>query len=224
MDTIYKYIVLFFLIILFSKSWSQNTPSLTATGDQIYCPLTEIFVAEAQSFAITNLNPDITEVDALYIQISTGYVNGEDLLTLIGSHPSIVSSWSTTEGKLSLFSVDGNPVSYADMIDAVNAVVYSSNNVNIQGERFFSFTIGDANYLPITGHYYEFVEDPRITWQDAKLAAEGRIYYDLQGYLATITFVEEAQLSGEQADGSGFCFRPFIHIAISNFCIGCDVL
>lgn len=175
-------------------------PSITADGDQIYCPLTQINVVE--NFNITD--PDDTTVDAFYIQISTGYQIGEDNLQLTGTHPSIVSSWNINEGKLTLEGVAGNPVLYTDMVAAINNVVFSSNNVNIQGERFFSFTIGDANYLPSTDHFYQYISNPGITWSDARTLAETYTYYGLQGYLATITSAEEAQLSGEQAQGTGW--------------------
>ena len=58
---------------------------------------------------------------------------------------------------------------------------YKKNNchgVHIHGsnEKTFSFTIGDANYLPQTDHYYEFVSDIGITWTQARTAAAARNY------------------------------------------------
>lgn len=175
-------------------------PDLMATGDQIYCPLSQINVAT--SFDI--VDPDDTEIEALHIQISTGYVNGQDQLILTGTHPTIVDTWNVTEGKLSLRGVGGVNVSYTDLIAAVNDVVFQSSSPNVSGDKFFSFTIGDANYLPSTDHYYEYVPSTGITWTSARTAAAGRTYFGLQGYLATITSAEEAQLSGEQAAGAGW--------------------
>jgi hypothetical protein len=43
-------------------------------------------------------------------------------------------------------------------------VVIFSSNPN-PSSKTFSFTIGDANYLPSTGHYYVFVDDLNITGQ-----------------------------------------------------------
>lgn len=195
--------ILFFVAALcFLNSWSQTDlpPSITADGDQVYCPLSQINVVE--NFSITD--PDDTTVDAFYIQISTGYVNGEDVLSLTGSHPTITTSWSTLEGKLTLEGIGGTQVSYVDMISAVNDVVFSSSNVNVQGEKFFSFTIGDANYLPSTGHFYQYVPNLGISWSNARNIAATYTYYGLQGYLATITSSEEAILSGEQAAGAGW--------------------
>lgn len=197
-----KLLLVLFCFFINGICWSQSNepPNIIATGDQIYCPLSQIKIVS--TFDI--VDPDDTEMKELHIQISTGYVNGQDQLTLTGSHSNIQANWSNLEGKLTLSGLGGVNVSYVDFIAAVNDVVFQSNSANTSGEKFFSFTIGDANYLPSTGHYYEYVSDIGITWTAAKSAAEARTYFGLQGYLATITSVEEAQLSGEQSSGAGW--------------------
>ena len=200
-----KHIILFlFLSALFisNHSLAQNiAPDITATGNQIYCPLNPMKVVT--SFDITD--PDDSTVIAFFIQISEGYNNVEDKLTLhVGLHPNITATWSASEGKLTLKSSVSAIATYIDIIAAVKDVVFESNSPIVSGEKKFSFTIGDANYLPSTGHFYEYVEEIGITWQNAKTAAEGKLYYGLQGYLATITSTEEAKLSGEQAAGAGW--------------------
>lgn len=177
---------------------ARAQPVLTATGNKMYCPLSEINVVT--DFDI--LNPGGENIQSVYIQISTGYDFGYDLLTLTGSHPNINTSWSATEGKLTL-TASSSPTALNDLIAAVQDVVFKSTNQN-PTDKFFSFTIGDANYLPKTGHYYQYVSDIGITWSDAKVAAENSSYYGLQGYLATLLFSEEAQLAGEQAAGAGW--------------------
>jgi hypothetical protein len=47
-------------------------PIVTATGDRAYCPGTSINIVT--DFNITD--PDDTTTDAIYIQISGGYING----------------------------------------------------------------------------------------------------------------------------------------------------
>ena len=198
----YTYLFIFWFLIIGKFGWSQGTnipPTITATGIQAYCPLSEINIVT--DFDI--VDPDDTEIEALFIQISTGYEFGFDLLTLNGSHPNIVTNWNQTEGKLTLKGIGSLEVSYIDLIAAVKDVVFRSTSNN-PVDKFFSFTIGDANYLPKTGHYYEYVQAIGITWTNAKVAAESRTYFGLQGYLATITSPEEAQLSGEQAAGAGW--------------------
>jgi gliding motility-associated-like protein len=195
----------YFLLMLFftNYSWSQTdiAPTIIATGDQIYCPLTQVKVVT--SFNITD--PDDTSVIAFYIQISEGYKNGEDKLTLpVGSNPNITASWSASEGKLTLENSSATPATYTDIIAAVKNVVFESSSPTVSGEKKFSFTIGDANYLPSTGHFYEYVEAIGITWTSAKNDAAVRTYFGLKGYLATITTADEAKLSGEQAAGAGW--------------------
>jgi len=200
----YSLFIIAFCFLTTIQIWAQNiSPTLTATGNQYYCPQSQINV-------VTDFNivdPDDTETEAIYIQISTGYIKGEDFLDLPNAvHPNIVDGWNSSEGKLTLKSIYGGNALYSDLIAAVKDVIFISSNPNPTIDKSFSITIGDANYLPSTGHFYEYVPNSNITWEAAKAAAESDSskYYGLQGYLATITSSEEAQLSGEQATGQGW--------------------
>ena len=185
----------------FCQAQTGTPPGLEAEGDQVYCPQTPIAVAT--SFSISN--PNNPGLEAFYIQISVGYERGGDRLGLSGSHPGITTSWNAQEGKLTLRSAaSGQLIPYADIDQAVLDVIFESTLESPVGEKHFSFTFGDANYLPETGHYYQYIPAPGIRWDQAKDAAQSREYYGLQGYLATITSQAEAQLSGEQAAGAGW--------------------
>ncbi len=175
-------------------------PVITATGNQIYCPLTNIKIATS----VNIVDPDNTDTIEIYIQISTGYVYGQDQLTLTGIHPTITTSWDITAGKLRLYSPTGIPVSYLDFIAAIQDVEFNNSSTLPSGIRNFSISIGQANYLPSTQHYYQYVPNLGITWTAAKAAAEASTYFGLKGYLATILAADEAQLSGEQAAGAGW--------------------
>lgn len=189
------FLLLFFLIGL---QFCKSQTVVQAVGDQIYCPMTQIPVA-----TLFNIEDSGGEaISEVFIQISTGYVIDEDKLLLSGSHPNITTTWDNIQGKLTLSAIGGNILQ--DLIDAVQGVVFESNSPTVSGSRTFSFSIGDANYLPATGHYYEFVPSLGITWKDARTAASNRTYYGLQGYLATIGSAEESQLAGEQASGAGW--------------------
>ncbi|HUH29743.1 MAG TPA: T9SS type B sorting domain-containing protein [Gelidibacter sp.] len=156
----------------------------------------------ATQFNITD--PDDPGISELFIQISTGYDINHDQLLLTGAHPKITSSWNNTEGKLTLSGIGNALIPYPDLINAVLEVVFESDLASISGDRYFSFTIGNANYLPSTGYYYEFIPALGITWKEAEIAASNLTYYGLQGYLATIGSPEEAQLTGKQASGAGW--------------------
>jgi len=178
-------------------------PVISATGDQFYCPTENINIVTA--FSISH-DPGETGTQAAYIQISSGYSSGFDRLKLLNPalHPNVKESWDTTSGKLTLTSTTGIDLSYSDIEAAVKDLVFTNSSANASGTRTFSITIGQANYLPSTQHYYLFVPNIGITWTDAKTAAEATTYYGLKGYLATVLSADEAKLIGEQASGTGW--------------------
>ncbi|PHQ29138.1 T9SS type B sorting domain-containing protein [Leeuwenhoekiella nanhaiensis] len=189
------YTVIFTLSLL--EAYAQS-PELEATGDQLYCPGSEISIVE--DFTLTNASG--TAINAIYIQISSGYEQGRDFLRYNGSNTAITASFTASSGKLQLsFPPTLTP---AEIEMAVRNVGYRSTNANVSGTKEIAITIGDANYLPSTGHFYKYYEDIEITWQDARVAAANEPYYGLTGYLATLTTEEEAILCGEQTQGAGW--------------------
>lgn len=177
---------------------SNVAPILTATGNQFFCTGSSVKIATN----MTITDPDDTGIDAIYIQISSGYNSG-DLLTLTGSHPNINSAWNPTTAILTLTGVSGQPT-YTDLVSAILDIEFSTSTPNPSGTRNFSISVGQANYLPSNGHYYLFIPNIGIKWSDARIAAQNSTYYGLQGYLATITSAEEAQIAGEQTTGAGW--------------------
>ena len=195
-----KIISSFITIFLFSTAVAQNAaPILQASGNQVYCAQTSLPIVTNMSITDT----DDVGIAAMYIQISSGYVFGQDVLTLTGIHPTITSSWNATEGKLTLSGTSGDPT-YLQFKAAIESVVFTNSAINPSGQRIFSITVGQANYLESTDHYYQYIPNTGISWTNAKNAAAASTYYGLQGYLATITTVEEVQISGVQASGAGW--------------------
>ncbi len=192
----------FFLISFLTYSQTNQPPVITTNSRQAYCPQSQIRIAP--NFTITD--PDDTGIDAFYIQISSGYIINEDRLVLTGNHPNVISYWSDIEGRLTLTSnsASGAQVLYTYLQAAVRDVIFKSSNPSVAGEKFFSFTIGDVNFLPSNGHFYEYVSNEGIDWESARQAAAGRTYFGLQGYLATVTSQDEAQLVGNQVSGAGW--------------------
>lgn len=178
-------------------------PVIRATGDQLYCSQNSLNIVSTITITHDPLEPG---TEAGYIQISSGYSGGLDKLELsnAAAHPTITATWDATAGKLKLSNPTGATVLYADLEAAIKDVVFSNSSATASGTRTFSITIGQANYLPSTQHYYLFVPSTGITWTAAKAAAENSTYYGLKGYLATILSADEAQLIGEQASGTGW--------------------
>ncbi|PBJ11757.1 T9SS type B sorting domain-containing protein [Flavobacterium sp. ACN6] len=181
-----------------------DPPKLIAQGDQIYCPQTSINIVT--DFTIDH-DPAENGTQVLYIQISSGYSSGFDQLELTNPalHPNIVTSWDAASGKLRLSGLNAaTETPYADFVAAVKDVVFNNSAATASGTRTFSITIGQANYLPSTGHYYLFIPNVGVTWTNARDLAATSTYYGLQGYLATISSTDEAKLIGEQASGTGW--------------------
>ena len=88
-----------------SNSFANVAPILIAqSNNQPYCAGSSLNIVSDMS--ITDTDGVIT---AIYIQISSGYKNGEDLLTLAGTHPSITTSWDGLSGKFTLTGSTGQP-------------------------------------------------------------------------------------------------------------------
>ncbi len=176
---------------------AQNPPGVFVEGNQIYCGIEPMPVVT--NVSINGGDADNT-LDEIFIQISTGYSLGADQLSLTGVHPNITSSWAVESGLLTLTG----PASYSEFEAAILDVRFQTTESNFTQDKFFSINLGQASYLPATGHYYMYVANEGVTWTEAKELAEQQNYFGLQGYLATITTPEEVQLTGEQAQGTGW--------------------
>ncbi len=185
-----------------SKTASITPPVITAIGNQAYCPGTSLPIVQSVSISFDPLEPT---TDAVTIQISSGYIFGQDSLRLTGTNTGISYTWIPSEGKLKLYSISGK-LPYADFEAAIKNVMFSNSSTSPSGTRTFSISLGTGqlSYLPSNKHFYEYVPNLGITWTDAKAAASARNYYGLIGYLATLTSATEAQLAGAQAPGAGW--------------------
>ncbi len=199
---IYVYrISILLLVFLQNMVFGQNSPPVVrASGNQAYCPLDAIPVAT--SFTISDIDDD--SITSFSVQISKNYNENSDILRLNSVFPGILTVWNKREGKLTLRGVSGKKISLVDLETIVKSVEFQSSDVNIFQERLFSLTVGTANYLPSTQHYYEFIPDTGIQWTQAKILAENSTYFGLRGYLTTITSLEEAIFVGEQSSGTGW--------------------
>jgi hypothetical protein len=193
-----RYVLTALTFFISAALFSQTLPSIVVDGNQEFCGETPMPIVT--NVSITNANGTNAILDVVYVQISEGYASGQDLLLLTGTHPSIAASWSAALGRLSL----NGPATYSEYKTAIEAVRYQTTQSNFTEDKFFSINLGDANYLPSTGHYYFYVPSMSITWIDARAEAETLDYFGLQGYLATLTSIEEAQLAGEQSSGTGW--------------------
>lgn len=171
---------------------------ITATGNQVYCPQSTIKIVTDVAINASE------EINTIYIQISSGYVTGEDVLTLTGSHPSLSSNWNPNSGMLTISRNNTGTATLSEFIAAIKAVEFKNSSETPSGIRNFSISLGQANYLPSSKHYYQFVSSPGISWGEAKRVAAASNYFGLKGYLVTITTLDEAIFVGEQLSGTGW--------------------
>lgn len=191
--------ICFFLLLLATLILhAQTPPNISAEGDQHYCE--DVPMNIAMNVSITDPDTQDTSLPVVYIQISEGYSNGQDQLSLTGTHPNIDASWAPDLGRLALVG----PATFAEYEAAIEAVVFQTTQTSFTEDKFFSINLGDANYLPSTGHYYFYVANTGITWTEARDAAAAQTYFGLEGYLATLTTEEEAELAGSQSSGTGW--------------------
>lgn len=188
------------VLFLFSTlGFTQSSiPAISVTGSQNYCAGAPMSIATD----VNLFNPGGADntLDKIVIQISEGYANGFDQLSLSQNQIGITTEWNQNLGQLIL----QGPATAAQFEQAILAVQFVTTQTFFTANRRFSFNIGGANFLPTTGHYYSYISAPGISWQEARVAAESQSYYGLQGYLATLTTAEEAQLAGAQSPGVGW--------------------
>ncbi|MCM2302873.1 MAG: lectin, partial [Flavobacteriaceae bacterium] len=204
MIKVYRVFVLLLIVVSnnsIAQKMDDSSEKITLINN-LYCPLTNHHIIDDD--VLTSIDNIGTET--VYIQIVSGYNKTTDQLKLLGNHPTInVLPFDDINGKLTLQWIGGGTPTFSDFEMALKDVVYYNNSPTPSGNRNFSITIGSANYLPLTGHYYEFVPALGITWTAAKVAAEAKNYFDIpHGYLATITSQEEANLIGKQTTGAGW--------------------
>ena len=190
---------MFFLLALTASA--QNPSAVIATGDQFYCT-GQLPIVEGSVTISDPSDPSRTSLDAVYIQISSGYERNNDLLSLDPNLvTTITSSFNNIEGKLTL----SGPAAFSDFELAVENVVFENTSGEINQDKTIIISIGDANYLPKTNHFYKFIDAPLISWTDSKAAAENLpLYFGRQGYLTTITSAVEAAFVGEQSPKVGW--------------------
>ena len=186
-------------VFLFGTLWAQNSPpEIEVTHNQKYCPAAPIPIVE--TVTISDADPGDSTLEEVFVQISEGYIQGSDILTLGGVTPNISSNWIPSEGLLRLYGT----ASFTEYETAISNVFFLTTQNVFSANRAISINLGSANFLPSTGHYYFYVPNPGISWTQARAEAEAQTYFGLQGYLATITTEEEATLAGEQSAGTGW--------------------
>ena len=135
------------------------------------------------------------------IYIEQNFNSTTDLLTCVNSD-GITGSYNFSTGIMTL-SGTATAAAYQNFIRNVK---FSTSSASGTRTIIISLTTsaGSVLYYSGTGHYYEYVSFPGITWGDAKSAAEAKSYNGNAGYLATITSAGENAFVAAKCAGNGW--------------------
>lgn len=145
--------------------------------------------------------PDFDSDNGIRVSIAN-YLKGEDTLIYQGTG-NLKATWNNAYGYIEILGTG----KASDYELAVKNVFYMNRAVKpTLGARSVSVTLRDADYLPLTGHFYKFVRQPGIYWTAARDSARSfnRKYFGLTGYLATITSQEENDFIWSKLTGIGW--------------------
>ncbi|HOS46994.1 MAG TPA: PKD domain-containing protein [Bacteroidia bacterium] len=174
----------FFFLFISANLFAQG-PQLSVVSSNFVC-LSGGCQPIAQTVTITASAG--TTLDGVNIYIYTGYNPNQDSLTFTPMF-GISGSWSSATGVLTLSGV----ATTAQYELAIKSVSYCGKNSSlISGPRTIFYVLGKLLYNPSNNHYYQKVSWPSdITWHDAVTAAASANYLGMQGYLITITSLQE---------------------------------
>jgi gliding motility-associated-like protein len=139
------------------------------------------------------------------VSITSNFVSSQDVLGVngltSGTEEGISYSYNATTGVLSL-----NGSADASVYQSVlRKVTYSNSSFSPStSSRTVKLSLNSALPFSGNGHYYEYISSTGITWGNAKTAAEGLRYFGLQGYLVTLTSLDESNFVISKLLGQGW--------------------
>lgn len=190
-------LIFLFSLLVFQLSGQVSETLQIYSGYNYDNPMT--FCFKPEQIAPNALIKGTTVPNEFKISI-TNYKKGQDTLFYAGADRGISVRWDNN-GSLILSGVS----TLAEYQAAIREVYYNNYSKNpTEGLKNITITLTDADYLPATQHFYQFVQQRGITWSSAKTVAESMKLYGLQGYLATITSKVENDFIWTKTKGTGW--------------------
>jgi hypothetical protein len=163
-------------------------------------------VAVAPILTITD--PDVGDtLNGATVVITNQFNAAQDRLGIAGqtgtsgSISGITWNYNTTSGVMTLTGT-ANVSTYESLL---RQVTYQNTSATPGiNPRSVQFTLGSNLANPDNGHFYEFVNAPRISWTAARDTAASRNLFGLQGYLTTITSASENAFISDKVQGNGW--------------------
>ncbi|MBW4599583.1 MAG: hypothetical protein KME29_08205 [Calothrix sp. FI2-JRJ7] len=169
----------------------------TGTAPQVIDPDLTITATSTNGLATLNgARVLIANFDASKDRLGIGGVTN-------GSESGVNWNYDQARGVLTLDSATG--VSSDLYQDLLRRVTYANTDASNPGAaRNIQFSLGNLLANPENQHFYEFVTNEGISWNDARTATNGLNYLGKQGYLATITTQAEQDFIQSRVSGNGW--------------------
>jgi len=148
---------------------------------------------------LTITDPDGGSIQGANVNIDNAFP-GDELSYPVFLH-GVTGSYNASTAILTLTG-SASPSQYQEILRSIT--FSSSEDEPDLTQREITFTLSDAISFEGNGHYYEYIPDSGITWDDAKTAASLRTLYGLSGYLATVTSAEENGFIAGKLTGDGW--------------------
>jgi hypothetical protein len=191
-------VIIFCLSVFFNRAEAQTL--YVTSGGTVVAQNAAVYIA-------TNaiISSGTTPLTGATVSISSNFVNGQDVLGIdgatSGSFGSIAYLYNTTTGVLTLTGAE----SAANYQITLRKVTYTNTAaLPNSSSRVITFSLNSALPYTGTGHFYEFISSTNISWTDAFAAANLRSYFGLQGYLATITSLDENTFVYSKINAAGW--------------------
>ncbi|MCL3781548.1 hypothetical protein EMN47_14245 [Prolixibacteraceae bacterium JC049] len=152
----------------------------------------------APAFTISNAGN--IPLSSMKVYFTDGHFSNQDELNFTNQN-GITGNWNQSSGVLTL-SGTASATTYQNAIRSITYSNLATGSAN-SGTRKIEYTMGNATAFSGNNHYYEYVAGT-LSWQDAKINAESKSYFGLQGYLATITSAQENEFIRVKLAGDGW--------------------
>ena len=182
----------FALVSVSTQAWSAETISLPASFTGNTTTFQDIYGGGDTPVSTTNPSDTFRvtfSVSAGVIQITT--TAG---LSAVTGYPS--ANW--TSGTATEIAFTG---SLTDINNAAASLQYKGGASVLTASVLNISTGGDASYYAATGSFYQYVSSS-VTWQAARAAANSSTLNGMQGYLATVTSVDEFDFIKSKTGGT----------------------
>jgi FG-GAP-like repeat/Lectin C-type domain len=207
--------------IMFSSNSSGSIPTspipTSATAPQLSLNLTSTNFLSSRPAAAIAPNLSITDPDGGTLPGARVFIDNynasQDRLGIVGENANsgnlsingatIAWNFDINTGVLSFNGTADNAIYQ----EALRRAAYTNTNSNPdKASRNIQFVLGNLLSNPENGHFYEFVTNAGISWNEARDASNGKNHFGLQGYLATITSGREQSFVQQkiQIQGSGW--------------------